>query len=552
MPSISYYIKAVRRRWAHQKANRRLQTMALRVKEHAPSSEGMAPVVFFNASSRLENTSQNAAFSQLASWGLRLSGTPVVHLVCGAGMTRCVLGTNRDDPSQEPPCRRCIAQSVRTYSGAKAEWCIYQTDEDLEAALESLSLDEMVAFEYKGLPLGELVLSSLRWTLRRHHLLDDEATRSLCCDFLRSAWSIAQKFTAMLDKYKPQAVVVFNGMFFPEATVRYLAQQRGIRVVSHEVGFRPLSGFFTTGQATASPIDLPADFVLNEARNVELDAYLAQRFKGNFQMAGVRFWPEMNGMPPEFWEKARAFKQVVPVFTNVVFDTSQTHANVIFPHMFAWLDSVLEAVKAHPETLFVLRAHPDENRPGKESRESVAQWVARNQVEQLPNVYYLDADQYIDSYELIRGSKFTMVYNSTIGLEAAILGSTVLCGGASRFTDDEIAILPESEDAFDAKLKALLDAEMVETPAVFKENARRFFYYQVFHRALPFGEFLEEDQYWKGYVQLTNFGWPKLQPENSVTMQVIVNGILEDEAFAMPLKGEKQGALVTHQNIDRS
>ncbi len=534
MPSISYGINAVKRRWAHQKANRRLQTMALRVQEHAPSSEGVAPVVFFNASTRLEATSQNAAFSQLASWGLRLSGTPVVHVVCGAGMTRCVLGTNRDDPSQEPPCRRCISQSVRTYSGAKAEWCIYEADEDLDAALESLSLIEMAAFEYQGLPLGDLVLSSLRWTLRRHHLQDDEATRSLYRDFLRSAWSIAEKFTTVLDKYKPQAVVVFNGMFFPEATARYLAQQRGIKVVSHEVGFRPLSGFFTTGQATASPIDLPADFVLNDAQNAELDAYLTQRFKGNFQMAGVRFWPEMNGMPPEFWEKAKAFRQVVPVFTNVVFDTSQTHANVIFPHMFAWLDEVLEAVKAHPETLFVLRAHPDENRPGKESRESVAQWVERSHIEQLPNVYYLDADQYIDSYELIRGSKFTMVYNSTIGLEAAILGSTVFCGGASRFTEDEIAILPESQDAFRGELEALLDAETVETPAVFKENARRFFYYQVFHRALPFEDFLKEDKFWKGYVQLTNFDWPKLQPEQSATMQVIVNGILEDEPFAMP------------------
>ena len=96
------------RRRAHKNANRRLQKMALRIKENAPSSEGVAPVVFFNASTRLENTSQNAAFSQLASWGLRLSGTPVVHMVCGAGMTRCVLGTDRDDPSQEPPCRRCI------------------------------------------------------------------------------------------------------------------------------------------------------------------------------------------------------------------------------------------------------------------------------------------------------------------------------------------------------------------------------------------------------------------------------------------------------------
>ena len=534
MPSILDRKDALLRRWAHRAANRWLQTMALRVREHAPAGEGVLPVVFFNASTRLENTSQNAAFSLLASWSLRLSGTPVVHFVCGAGMTRCVLGTNRDDLAAGPPCRRCISQSVHIFNGAKAEWCIYQVDEGLQAALAGLRLAELVTLVYQDVPLGELVLSSLRWTLRRHHLQDDEPTRFLCRQFLISAWSIACKFSALLDKVKPQAVVVFNGMFFPEATARHLARQRGIGVITHEVGFRPLSGFFTTGEATASPIDLPPDFTLTPAQENELDAYLGQRFQGNFQMAGVRFWPEMKGMPSEFWEKASNFRQIVPVFTNVVFDTSQTHANVIFPHMFAWLDVVLEVIKAHPETLFVLRAHPDETRPGKESRESVAQWVQQNQVDQFANVHYLDADQYINSYELIQASKFSMVYNSTIGLEAAILGSTVLCGGKSRFTQDAIAVLPDSAATFRQKLEELLEAEMLETPPEYRQNARRFFYYQVFHRALPFDDFLEEDKYWKGYVRLKKFDWSALLPEKSETMQVIVNGILHDEPFAMP------------------
>lgn len=509
--------------------------MGLRVREHAPSGEGVLPVVFFNASTRLVHTSQNAAFALLASWALRLSGTPVVQFVCGAGMTRCVLGTNRDDPRAAPPCRQCIAQSVRTFSGTNTDWCIYHAEETLESALDGLSLAELVSLVYQDLPLGELVLSSLRWTLRRHHLVDDEATRFLYRQFILSAWSIAGKFSALLDASKPQAVVVFNGMFFPEATARYLAQQRGIRVITHEVGFRPLSAFFTTGQATASPIELPEDFTLTPAQETELDAYLEQRFQGNFQMAGVRFWPEMKGMPSAFWEKAKAFQQMVPIFTNVVFDTSQVHANVIFPHMFAWLDLVLEEIRTHPETLFVLRAHPDETRPGKESRESVGQWVLRNQVAQLENVYYLDADQYVNSYELIQASKFTMVYNSTIGLEAAILGHTVLCGGRSRFTQDQIAILPNSVESFRAQLKELLQAGQVITPSVFKENARRFFYYQVFHRALPFGDFLEEDKYWKGYVRLKKFSWQELLPQHSETMRVIVDGILKDEPFAMPV-----------------
>ncbi len=88
-------------------------------------------------------------------------------------------------------------------------------------------------------------------------------------------------------------------------------------------------------------------------------------------MAGIRFWPEMRPISDAFWEKAKAFKQIVPVFTNVIFDTSQDHANVLFEDMFAWLDAVKVVIKANPETLFVIRAHPDETRPGKTSLESV-------------------------------------------------------------------------------------------------------------------------------------------------------------------------------------
>ena len=92
--------------------------------------------------------------------------------------------------------------------------------------------------------------------------------------------------------------------------------------------------------------------------------YLEKRFQGQFTMAGIRFWPEMNGLDEALLEKAGQFQQIVPVFTNVVFDTSQVHANTVFPHMFAWLDLVLDLIRAHPETLFVIRAHPDEMRPG--------------------------------------------------------------------------------------------------------------------------------------------------------------------------------------------
>jgi hypothetical protein len=76
------------------------------------------------------------------------------------------------------------------------------------------------------------------------------------------------------------------------------------------------------------------------------------------------------------WRAPRSYQQIVPVFTNVIFDTSQPHSNVVFRTCLPGWTACLSGRSA-PETLFVIRAHPDEARPGKESRESVAEWVER-------------------------------------------------------------------------------------------------------------------------------------------------------------------------------
>ena len=514
----------------------RLNMAAREVAGHAPGPADGPPVVFFNASTRLWGLSQNAAFQLLTAWSLRLQGVPVVQFVCRRGMPRCILGTDPDRPDQPPPCDLCQAWSQRLYAGMPQRPFAYAADPALEAALTGLPVEALQDFVHQDVPLGALVLPGLRWRLRRHTLADDALTRALYADFIRGAWQVVRDFGALLDENRPRAAVVFNGQFFPEAAARWAARQRGVRVITHEVGLRPLTAYFTEGEATAYPIAIPDDFDLTPEQNARLDAYLSRRFQGDFTMAGIRFWPEMRGLDEAFLRKAAGFRQIVPVFTNVIFDTSQPHANVVFPHMFAWLDAVLEIIRAHPETLFVIRAHPDEQRPGKAARESVREWVQRRRVADLPNVVFVDSQEFLNSYDLIRRAKFVMVYNSTIGLEAVLLGKAVLCGGKARFTQYPIVFFPQTPEAYRARAEEFLRADGAEVPAPpeFRRNARRFLYYQLYKVSLPFDAFLEDEPRARGYVRLKPFRWQALLPENSPTMRVIAAGLLEERPFVMP------------------
>jgi hypothetical protein len=386
--------------------------------------------------------------------------------------------------------------------------------------------------EYSGIPLGQIVLPSLRWRLRVHNLTDDERTRTLYREFTLSAWNVAREFTALLDSTDPQAVLVFNGQFFPEATVRWLCIQHGVRVLTHEVAMQPLAAFLTDGEATAYPIHIPDDFELSGEQNARLDAYLESRFQGNFSMAGIQFWPEMKRLDPVFLKKLSNFKYLVPVFTNVIFDTSQPHANTLFSDMFAWLDLVLEKARSNSDTLFVIRAHPDESRPGKASRESVAGWVSKTGADRLPNVVFISPDEYVSSYEMIQRAKFVMVYNSTIGLEASILGTAVLSAGKARYTQYPIVFFPESQVEYIHMLDEFLDADKVNTLPEHRHQARRFMYYQLFRTSLPFDEFLEANEQ-RGYVRLARFPLRSLNPQHSPAIRAVLDGILAGGDFLL-------------------
>lgn len=521
------------RRLARHLNNARIALMALRVLWLSPTPRRARPVAFFKASSGLDDLSWNSAFHLLTSWGLRLQGIPVIYFACHHGLSRCVLGTQRDNPAQKPPCRSCVYQAKTLYSGAQVHWFTFERDSALEKALQELSLPALMTFSWQEIPLGELCLPGLRWILRRHTLADDESTRFFLREYILSAFSLARRFERFLEETNPQTLVVFNGQFYPEATAKWMAKKRGLRVISHEVGLLPVTGFFTEGEATAYPIAIPENFDLNPAQNARLDAYLEKRFQGNFSMAGVKFWPDMRRLDETFLQKAAAFRQIVPVFTNVIFDTSQPHANTIFADMFAWLDLVLETARAHPETLFVIRAHPDETRARKASLETVAGWLESRRAADLPNIVFVPPHEFLSSYDLIARSKFVMIYNSTIGLEAAILGAAVLCAGRARFTQYPTVFFPSGVEAYRAALEKFLTAEEIEVPAEFRRNGRRFLYYQLFRTSLPFGSFLISG------VRATHARLKIFDPRallQSPAIQTVTRGLLENGDFLLEEK----------------
>jgi hypothetical protein len=522
----------VQRIHADRQLKKQINRVEAYLQAHAPfPNSEVKPVLFFNASTRIHRLSINAAFGLLASWRIRRTGVPVLHAVCQRGMEQCILGTNRDHYAAPPPCKHCIpfSQSLFPSDLICPITLDHQVVHSVYMELKAFSMEELIAWRYHGLSLGELCIPGLRWALRRHHLPDDKLTRELFRKYLISAASLTERFEDLLDRIKPMALVVFNGISYPEAVARQVAKNKGIPVITHEVGLRPYSAFFTYKDATFREVIIPTSGYLSDEEEKGLNAYLTNRFKGQFTMAGIKFWPEMTAIPEELQKRIDQHRQLVPIFTNVIFDTSQIHANALYEDMFAWLDDLQDVIRSHPETFFIIRAHPDEDRPGKESRESVADWMMRSQVKNLPNVRFFSPSETLSSYDLIRQAKVVLVYNSSIGLEASILGAAVLCAGRARYTQIPLTFFPATRDEYIHQLIDFLAAEYIEIPPEFSRNARRFLYHELFQESLDLSEFLRPYPNATGMTLLTDFNPETL--ERSLALEVIANGILKGSPF---------------------
>ena len=313
---------------------------------------------------------------------------------------------------------------------------------------------------------------------------------------------------------------------YPEAIVTKISRNFNIRTITYETSHKEGAFFFSYNDATRYDIKIPDTFKMSNFQNEQLDEVLSKRFKGNFSMGGVNFWPEIKKIDKSFNEITQKFKFVVLIFTNVVFDTSQNYADFPFDNMFDWLDVTLKIADKYKDVLFIVRAHPAEELKGKYSRESVSSWMRYNGWLKKKNIRFFSPKQFVNSYELILKSKFILAYNSTIALESAILGVPAIVGGRARYSNSGAVVSISSREDFINTLNRYLCENEFSEKDEQKELARRYYYYSYFNTNLDLSKFLGKNSVRAGF-KIDKID--ELQAQNSKEIDILLNAIVNGQ-----------------------
>ena len=180
-------------------------------------------------------------------------------------------------------------------------------------------------------------------------------------------------------------------------------------------------------------------------------------------------------------------RKIISIFGNVSWDTTQIVSSKLFESMFNWLDSLIPIIQKHPEYLFIFRAHPGENRNLKETWYGLENWFELNQDKLNNNSICFSANNKVNSYEIIKESELVLVYNSTIGIESAILGRRVLAAALTHYSDIGFVDSFKNKFQYLKELEQTLVGSKFETEVINTQQAKSYYYQLLNDVAYNFG-----------------------------------------------------------------
>lgn len=438
----------------------------------APAATGGAGVLVMS----FRGWTTHAAFEFLLGHALRRRGARPTFVVCGGGLPRTELGRPRSEFPQ--PCVACRAYVTGMLDAAGLPYALLdELVDDAEreqiADLVAASTD-LDTFEIEGIRPAEHVVRSTLWVTRSGLTSRNLHDRLEFREFVESAAIVAQAFARLLDHERPTSIVMVSGLFFAESVMAALAKNRGIPVVTYDFPGRPGTVFVSNGEpasfydvedlwaARPSKVPTPA-----ERERVQRD--IAARLEGS-----AALWAGFgtSAAPPE----AAAGATRLALFTNVSWDTAVALRDVGFADMFDWLEHVVAWAAQRPDVHLDVRAHPAETRVrGFESADLAVDYLADRFADVPPNVHLHGPESAVDSYALIRAATAVLVYTSTIGLEAALLGRPVLVAADVHYRGKGFTYDVTSRDDLDRLL-----ADPARLTLTTEEHDRALAYAHVF------------------------------------------------------------------------
>jgi hypothetical protein len=292
-----------------------------------------------------------------------------------------------------------------------------------------------------------------------------------------------EAITAFLDRRRPDAVMIFNGLFYQERLLSELARQRGIRVLAHENScfadrkiFDPSGYVGNCTSVVAATWPSVRARVLSAAQRRRLEDYLEGVYRGaqntirhDLPAAAERVRSQLN-----LGDGSR----IALLLGQVPFDTVIIYDLHIFQSQLEFLSRTIEIFRSLPDYTLVVRLHPWEHEKFGDRTYHELQ-----RLDLPPNVRFVSGRE-LNTYSLMRMADFGITATSQSGLEMLSMMKPLVVAGEAFYAHKGFT--------HDVPSAALFEPVIREAAAhpVLEEHRRRllrsFLYHVIFEHQIAF------------------------------------------------------------------
>jgi hypothetical protein len=334
---------------------------------------------------------------------------------------------------------------------------------------EVLSLKGM---EYKGYNIGYGVSSSLI-TNSREHKLKIKNNKSKVLREIKVSEIVIDTIEYYSKLLQPDLVYIFNGRLAANAPLVNFCKNKKINFKVFE---------FTTRKDKYHLVDnsIPHDLPYRNKEMEDLWNDESVNFLEKEKIGKSFFQNQMNGI--ELLEESflkfqdRSFKinknkdvKIISFFNSSI-DEFASVPNwdeyvYIYENEVHAIEAICNRYRDNRSYQFILRIHPNLKFLNNSQIKSL------RKLERLANLKIIEPDSSVYSYELIKKSDLTIVFGSTIGVEACFLGKPAISLGKAFYENIDVVYFPKTEkELFD-----LIECNFLKAKP--KENTYKYGYW---------------------------------------------------------------------------
>lgn len=433
-------------------------------------------------------------FEGVYGYALKLRGYNVHGLFCGQAIKKCDnMSFSRDNPLHCSLCNYEQNRFVKTFGFVKHNYDML-VDPDkkmyLLKLINDIEVEKLFTLRYDNVLLGhQIQMATIKYLLTS--TVDFKKEEKLIKEFAFSTLMSYEATKQLIIETSPEFVLVSHGVYSTwggaieackKLKIRTIVWGRGYVKGNIIADFNDSYIFECANENNQNWENITLsknektnihEYFVNKKNPIKTDDYV-NYYDNNENVSFQNY---------SFLKKNNRIK--FALFPNIPWDGTTFSASKEFPSIKIFMQKTLHWFFEHPEYDLIIRAHPAEIADKYNVTQETIKDIIDEIMPNLPsNIIFIKPDDRLRSYEVADACDVVLLFASTMGLEMAYFGKTVIQTGQSMISNKGFVFEAKTESEYYALLDKAITHKLVMSNEM-KERVEKYAYHWIFKRHIP-------------------------------------------------------------------